>query len=80
MSMKLLDEFSSPARKLLPFFKKSRDGWKGKYKELKMTCKLLRNQTRAVENSRECWRQRAETSEARVAELERELEQLKFEQ
>jgi predicted nucleic acid-binding Zn-ribbon protein len=78
MASQQIDQFSSPVRKLLPFFRKSRDRWKAKYKQLQMTCKLLRNQTRAVENSRESWRERAEAAEARLAEMTQELEQLKF--
>lgn len=68
----------SPLRKLVPFFQKSRDGWKAKYRKLQSTCKLLRNQTRAVEKSRESWRERAEAAEERVAEMMQVLEQLKF--
>jgi chromosome segregation ATPase len=78
MANKDLDELSSPPRKLLPFFKKSRDDWKDKHHEVKDECKLLSNQVRAVEKSREKWRGRAEVAEQRVKELEREIEQLKF--
>ena len=58
--------------------RKSREGWKEKHHQLKRTCKLLQNQPRAVEKSRESWRERATPAEPRVAELERELESLKF--
>ena len=78
MANKYLDEFSSPVRKLLAFFKKSRDGWKAKHRELKEKAKLLSNQTRAVEKSRQHWRERASTAEQRVAELERQVEELKL--
>ena len=78
MANKYLDGFSSPVRKLLAFFKKSRDGWKAKHHELKEKVKLLSNQTRAVEKSRQHWRERASSAEQRVAELERQLEELKF--
>jgi len=77
MAHKDLDALSSPPRKLLPFFKKSRDAWKDKHHEVKGECKLLSNQARAVEKSREKWRERAKTAEQRVKELEREIEQLK---
>jgi len=40
--------------------------------------KLLSNQTRAVEKSRQHWRERASAAELRVGELERQLEELKF--
>lgn len=77
MAEDYLSQFASPARKLVRFFEKSRNGWKAKHRELKRTCKLLQNQTRAVEKSRESWRKRAAEVEQRVAELEREIEQLK---
>lgn len=78
MANRFLDEFSSPVRKLLAFFKKSRDRWKAKHHELKEKAKLMANQTRAVEKSRQLWRERASAAEQRVAELERELEELKL--
>ncbi len=78
MATEQLAQYSSPVRKLLPFFQQSRDRWKAKYKELQMTCKLLRNQTRAVEKSRQSWRERAEAAERRVAEMRQELEELKL--
>jgi SMC interacting uncharacterized protein involved in chromosome segregation len=63
---------------LVRFFESSRDGWKEKHHELKRTCKLLQNQTRAMEKSRASWQARAVAAERRVAEQEREIEQLKF--
>ncbi len=77
MPAEVLDQFSSPIRKLVPFFKKSRDRWKAKYMKLKAARKLMQNQVRAVEKSREMWKQRAEASEERLAELESELQHLK---
>lgn len=74
----LEQEYLSPVSKLLPFFVKSRDGWKKKHHAVKEECKLLSNQVRAVEKSREDWRERARTAEQRVTELEREIEELKF--
>ena len=78
MANEYLSQFASPVSKLVRFFEGSRDGWKQKHRELKRTCKLLMNQTRAVEKSRESWRLRATTAEERVEELEREIERLKF--
>jgi hypothetical protein len=66
-------------RKLVRFFQKSRDGWKRKCQEAKGRCKLMGNQVRAVEMSRAEWRSRAEQSERRVQELERELAEQKGE-
>jgi len=70
-------KFSSPMSKLVRFFQRSRDRWKAKHRKLKDERKLLLNQTRAVEKSREVWRGRASSAEQRVKELERELSDLK---
>lgn len=70
--------FKSPPSKLIGFFKKSRDSWKKKHHGVKKSCKYWQNQARAVEKSRKVWRERAEASEQRVAELEAEIEDLKF--
>jgi len=75
-----VDEFRSPLRKLVRFFQSSRDNWKRKCQQAKLKSKLMGNQVRAVEASRAEWRSRAEKSEQRVAELERELADLKREQ
>lgn len=72
-----LHQFASPVAKLVRFFKKSRDRWKAKHGGLKKQCKLLLNQTRAVEKSRERWRERAHLAEKRVLELQRDCEALK---
>lgn len=77
MANALLDQFTSPGRKLLPFFINSRDSWKAKHHELKKQIKLVSNQARAVEASREQWRERATAAERRAAELERQIEELK---
>lgn len=66
-------EYASPLKKLVVFFKASRDKWKAKCRRAKEENKLLKNQVRAVERSREHWREAARTQSARVAELEREL-------
>jgi hypothetical protein len=69
--------FASPVSKLLPFFVKSRDGWKEKHHRTKAKCKKLTNQVRAVEKSRRHWRTLAAEQQQRVRALERELEELK---
>jgi predicted RNase H-like nuclease (RuvC/YqgF family) len=72
-----MDKFRSPVRKLVQFFERSRDNWKRKCQEVKKQNKLMSNQVRAVEKSRAAWRARAEESERRVQELERELAEQK---
>jgi predicted nucleic acid-binding Zn-ribbon protein len=71
------DEWRSPVRKLVRFFRSSRDGWKSKYQEAKREIKRLVNQVRAVEKSRGHWKQVAKAERRRVRGLERELEAIK---
>lgn len=62
---------------MLRFFVGSRDGWKAKCVEANQSRKLLANQVRAVEKSRERWRTLAEERMERIVELERELAESK---
>lgn len=70
-------EYSSPARKLIKFFRSSRDNWKTKHQHVKKELKLAQNQVRAVEKSRAKWRQDAETTRAEIVRLQTELEEAK---
>ena len=72
-----VDQYRSPRKKLLRFFVGSRDGWKAKCAEANEDRKLLANQVRAVEKSREQWRALAKQRKGRIAELERKLAELK---
>lgn len=72
-----IDEYSSPLRKLVSFFRRSRDSWKTKHRDVKSRCKLLQNQNRAVERSRESWRERATAAEQELEQLRREVDELK---
>jgi hypothetical protein len=67
-------EYTSPIRKLVRVFKKGRDKWKKKCQAAKRENKLLNNQTRAVELSREHWKKMAREQAAKIAALEQELE------
>lgn len=69
MPAKTLDEMKSPTRKLVAFFKSSRDSWKSKYMDLKLQSVAMKNQVFAVEKSREQWRKRAKAAEEQVAML-----------
>jgi len=62
--------FLSPKHKVLQFLERSRDLWKKKHHELKMQAKLAANQVRAVEKSRQMWRQRAQAAEAKLRQVE----------
>jgi hypothetical protein len=70
--------YKSPTSKLLKFFPASRDRWKAKCLAAKLRNKKLANQTRAVEKSREHWKQAAQDARQRQTELEQELEALKM--
>jgi hypothetical protein len=70
-------EFKSPSRKLVAFFRRSRDGWKAKYMNVRKELKKASNQVRAVEKSRAHWKEVARQERARSRELAREMEELK---
>lgn len=65
-----VDELKSPVKKLVEFFRRSRDKWKAKYFEKRDKSILLANQIRAVEKSREQWRLKAEDAQQRIKEME----------
>lgn len=79
MAGKDLDLCTSPERKLLSFFKKSRDNWKQKHLHFKHQYKLMQNQVRAVQKSRDAWRQKAQEAQRQLRELQQlhKLEQKK---
>jgi len=66
-------ELKSPVRKLVRFFRRSRDNWKEKHHAIKQKCRRLANQAAAVEKSREQWRAQVRDLRQRVNELENEL-------
>jgi hypothetical protein len=70
-------EFKSPASKVVKFLKEGREGWKAKCQEAKRGRKLCANQARAVEKSRDRWKQVAKAAQRRVHELEQQMERLK---
>lgn len=67
-----VDDLKSPVKKLLRFFKHSRDQWKAKHSNLKKECALLANQVRAVEKSRADWKAKAKEAQRKLAEFERD--------
>jgi septal ring factor EnvC (AmiA/AmiB activator) len=72
------EDYSSRPGALIWFFRKSRNGWKGKHQELRATVKGLKNQIAAVTKSREQWRMKAEQASERVSALEAEIRELRF--
>jgi hypothetical protein len=69
--------FKSPMRKLVKFFRKSRDSWKAKCLEAKTLNKRLATQVRAVEKSRAAWRRKAESAERELRDRRQAGESLK---
>ena len=65
--------YKSPTRKLVRFFKRSRDQWKAKCLEVKSTTKGLRHRIRYLEQSKAQWKTKAK-------ELEKELARMKAQQ
>jgi len=76
--------YTSPVKKLVRFFEKSRDQWKAKHHQLKVLVKRLENRVRFLEKSKEHWKSRVKELEGEVARLkvrerglEKEVEVLK---
>jgi uncharacterized protein YlxW (UPF0749 family) len=65
-----VDRYKSPARKLIPFFKNSRDKWKAKYQEVKYKAKLMQNRIRYMGK-------RAVALKQKLKALEKELQSVK---
>ena len=65
-----ISDYKSPARKLLPFFKNSRDKWKAKCQAAKYQIKLLRKRIRHMEK-------RGDELKQKVKTLEKELKSVK---
>jgi chromosome segregation ATPase len=70
-------EYKSRPGALAWFFRKSRDGWKRKYKDLKATVKGLKNRIADLIKSREQWRAQAEQAGQRLGALEAENAELR---
>ena len=54
------EDYKSRPGALNWFFRKSRDGWKRKYQDLKATVKGFKNRIADLMKSREQWRRKAE--------------------
>jgi len=67
-----LADYSSSLRKVAQRALSSRNRWKEKCQKRKQANKLLGNQVRAVEHSRDHWRQLATDRQRRIAKLEAE--------
>jgi len=65
--------YTSPRRKLVKFFEKSRDQWKSKCREAKALVKRLKNRVRYLEHSREYWKHRSQALAAELAQAKAEI-------
>ena len=59
-------EYKSPVKKLIRFFKISRDNWKEKYFEIKKDLKRATNRIYDLEKRKDDWKQRATEAEEKV--------------
>jgi chromosome segregation ATPase len=62
---------------LIWFFRKSRDGWKRKYQDLKASAKQLKNRVADLTKSRDQWRLQAERAQEQLAVLQAENDSLR---
>jgi hypothetical protein len=66
---KAIEEYKSPGHKLISMLHVGRDKLRLKYASLRVNLRTAQNHVRAVEKSREMWRQRAEAAEAKLSTL-----------
>jgi uncharacterized protein YdaU (DUF1376 family) len=69
--------YKSPDYKLLPFFHRSRDGWKAKAEDRNLRIKRLKNRVAALAESRRKWKEKAQAYESHIATLRKEVEEPK---
>ena len=58
--------YKSPVRKVIALLKKGRDNWKAKYQAVKGEVRQVKQQNRAVEASRQQWKDRALSAESEL--------------
>ena len=68
--------FRSPLRKLVAFFKASRDKWKEKCQQVKYELKLLKRRFDNLRISRDQWQQRYQQAETQREQLQARGEHL----
>lgn len=76
------DSYKSPVRKLVQFFKKSRNQWKVKCQEAKYQVKLLNNKIRYMDKSKEKFKMRVKELKNEICLMnakEKQMEQEKSE-
>ncbi len=68
---KLIDEYKSPAHKVLSLLHTGREKLRVKYRAIREELRAAENQVRAVQASREMWRTRAEAVEEELRLLKK---------
>lgn len=68
-----ISSYSSRKGALVWFFRKSRDRWKAKSKDLNTSIKKLRNRIADLIKSRDKWKLKAEQSANQIAELKSQV-------
>lgn len=66
-------QFKSPVKKLVEFFRESRDKWKEKYLLKRDESILLANKVRAIEKSRQHWCDVAKAAKLEAKQAKSEL-------
>jgi hypothetical protein len=69
--------FTSPLRKLVRFFHRSRDSWKRKCQQAKVALKRVKNEAYALRKSRDEWKQIARQRAQELEQLQRDLDDQK---
>jgi predicted nucleic acid-binding Zn-ribbon protein len=69
-------EFRSPLRKLVAFFKTSRDKWKAKCQRAKYELKLIKRRFEHLQKNRDLWQQRYQRAEMQCEQLQAQREHL----
>jgi chromosome segregation ATPase len=64
--------YKSPQRKLVKFFERSRDQWKGKCREAKAGLKTLKKKLRGVQARQQRWKSRVQALEGELTQLRAE--------
>ena len=69
-------EYRSPLRKLVAFFRSSRDKWKAKCQQAKYELKLLKRRFANLQVRHDSWQQRYQEAAARREEIQAHREHL----
>ena len=68
---KSINEYKSPAHKVVSFLGEGLEQLRSKYTELRKNFRSTQDQVRAVTKSRDAWRVRAEAAEAQLNSLKK---------